>query len=185
MTYDKILRTVNDKSAAIGVIGLGYVGLPLALTFASKGFLVTGFDVDPLKIDLLARGQSYISHIESENIRNHVSEGNLKPTTEFSELVKMTVIIICVPTPLNKEREPVLTFIETTTKKISETLHIGQVVVLESTTYPGCCQEIVKPILQNSGLSTNLEVPVPPRPSNRDRYILWKKSHLVITNLIL
>ena len=152
MNYDKLLKTVNDKTAAIGVIGMGYVGLPLALTFASKGFPVIGFDIDPSKINLLNKGESYIGHIAGEVIQNYVSTGALKLTSDFSELAGMTVIIICVPTPLNKKREPDLSYIVNTSRVIAEALQVGQIVVLESTTYPGCCREIVKPILEEGGL---------------------------------
>ena len=152
MSQDTILRTINDKTANIGVIGLGYVGLPLALTFASKGFPVTGFDIDPTKIEQLRNGQSYVNHIADDVIQNHVSKGKLKLTCDFSSLADMTAIIICVPTPLTHDREPDLIFVEKTARVIASFLQEGQLVVLESTTYPGCCKELVKPILEEGGL---------------------------------
>lgn len=152
MSQDTILRTINDKTANIGVIGLGYVGLPLALTFASKGFPVTGFDIDPTKIEQLRNGQSYVNHIRDDVIQDHVLHGKLKLSYDFSSLADMTAIIICVPTPLTHNREPDLIFVEKTARVIASFLQAGQLVVLESTTYPGCCKELVKPILEEGGL---------------------------------
>ena len=152
MNYKTLLKIINDKTATIGVIGLGYVGLPLANTFANKGFSVTGFDVDPKKIDQLMASRSYIKHIENNHIQQHISSETLTVSHDFSSLGEMSAIIICVPTPLNYIREPDLSYLDATARTIASHLRIGQLVVLESTTYPGCCEEVVKPILQGSGL---------------------------------
>ena len=152
MNYKTLLKIINDKAAKIGVIGLGYVGLPLAITFANKGFSVTGFDVDPKKIDQLMEGRSYIKHIENNIIKQHISSKTLTVSHDFSSLGEMSAIIICVPTPLNYIREPDLSYLDATARTIASHLRIGQLVVLESTTYPGCCEEVVKPILEESGL---------------------------------
>ena len=168
MSQDTILRTINDKTANIGVIGLGYVGLPLALTFASKGFPVTGFDIDPTKIEQLRNGQSYVNHIADDVIQNHVSKGKLKLTYDFSSLADMTAIIICVPTPLTHDREPDLIFVEKTTRVIASFLQAGQLVVLESTTYPGCCKELVKPILEEGGLISSKDFYLAYSPERED-----------------
>ena len=152
MNYKTLLKIINDKAAKIGVIGLGYVGLPLAITFANKGFSVTGFDVDPKKIDQLTEGRSYIKHIENKIIKQHISSKALTVSHDFSSLGEMSAIIICVPTPLNDIREPDLSYLDSTARTIASRLRIGQLVVLESTTYPGCCEEVIKPILEKSGL---------------------------------
>ena len=152
MNYKTLLKIINDRTAKIGVIGLGYVGLPLAITFANKGFSVTGFDVDPKKIDQLMEGRSYIKHIENNIIQQHISSKTLTVSHDFSSLGEMSAIIICVPTPLNYVREPDLSYLDATARTIASHLRIGQLVVLESTTYPGCCEEVVKPVLEESGL---------------------------------
>ena len=150
MNYNTLLTIIRDKTAKIGVIGLGYVGLPLAITFADKGFSVTGFDADSRKIDQLAKGRSYIKHIETNIIGQHISSKALTVSHDFSLLGEMSAIVICVPTPLNNIREPDLSYLDSTARTIASYLRIGQIVILESTTYPGCCEEVVKPILENS-----------------------------------
>ena len=143
MNYKTLLKIINDRTAKIGVIGLGYVGLPLAITFANKGFSVKGFDVDPKKIDQLMEGRSYIKHIENNIIKQHISSKTLTVSYDFSLLGEMSAIIVCVPTPLNHVREPDLSYLEATARTIASCLKEGQLVVLESTTYPGCCEEVV------------------------------------------
>ncbi|SVE52996.1 uncharacterized protein METZ01_LOCUS505850, partial [marine metagenome] len=147
-----LLQAIRSKKASIGVIGMGYVGLPLALTFASKGFKVRGFDVDPEKVNRLKEGRSYIKHISNKTIRQHVTGGSFKPTIDFSGLANMNAILICVPTPLTKNRQPDLGFVEATASIIQKHLQSGQLVVLESTTYPGCCVYVLKPVLEKGGL---------------------------------
>lgn len=142
-------QKIIKKQAVIGVIGLGYVGLPLVIEFASKGFKVIGFDIDDKKVKRLWEGESYINHIESEKIKK-ISK-KFEPTTDFSRLKDVDCIIICVPTPLNKYREPDMTYVFNTAKAISKNMKKGQLIVLESTTYPGTTDEDVRKILEESG----------------------------------
>jgi len=136
----------------VGVIGLGYVGLPLSLLFARSGFPTTGFDIDPVKIAQLRSGQSYIRHIPSAAVASEIERKHLSATDDFSALTQMDAIIVCVPTPLDEHREPDLSFVRNTVLTISDHLRAGQLVVLESTTYPGTTEEVVLPILERSGL---------------------------------
>ena len=146
----KLLNKIKDKSAVVGIIGMGYVGLPLALEFASKGFNVIGFDIDEKKIPLLIAGKSYIKHISEDRIKNAVVSKKFKATADFSKLSDCDAIIICVPTPLNKHREPEMKYIVETAATIQKYLRIGQLVTLESTTYPGTTEEILLPMFENS-----------------------------------
>lgn len=143
---------VEAKTAQVGVIGLGYVGLPLGLLFADNGFPVCGFDVDPYKVELLGRGKGYIKHIPESHIAEHVNRKRFTATTDFARLREMDAILICVPTPLDAHREPDLSFVRNTAESIAPNLRRGQLVVLESTTYPGTTEEVVLPILEKSGL---------------------------------
>jgi len=145
---NELLKKIKDHSAVVGVIGLGYVGLPLVLEFASKGFSVIGFDVDELKIPLLNSGKSYIKHIAEDRIKQAVNSKKFKATSDFSQLSKCDVIIICVPTPLNEHREPEMKYIVETAKTIQKYLRKGQLVTLESTTYPGTTEEILLPMFE-------------------------------------
>lgn len=148
----QLCERIRSKRARVGVIGLGYVGLPLALAFSERGFTTTGFDVDPLKVEALLKGKSYIEHLSSDAIARQIERQTFQPTAGFAELCEMDAIIVCVPTPLNAHREPDLTFIEETAKAISSVLRAGQLVVLESTTYPGTTEETMLPILERSQL---------------------------------
>jgi UDP-N-acetyl-D-glucosamine dehydrogenase len=147
-----ILSRINDRTAVIGIIGQGYVGLPLALVFEEAGFPVRGFDVDPKKIDALTRGESYIRHIGSDRVRGAIERGRFTVTTDFDQLAECDAILICVPTPLGTHREPDLSYIHNTARAIATRLRPGQLVVLESTTYPGTTDEEVLPLLEASGL---------------------------------
>lgn len=147
--FEQLNYQIESKQAKIGIIGMGYVGLPLALEFAESDFNVTGFDIDKNKIPLLNEGKSYIKHIGSERIKNVVEKNKFIATNNFKELENQDILIICVPTPLNKYREPDLSYIENTAKTISENFRIGQLVILESSTYPGTTEEIIKPLLDN------------------------------------
>ena len=151
-THAAFREGLDKKTAKIGVIGLGYVGLPLGLCFARKGFHTFGFDIDSGKIDTLQRGQSYIRHISEAEIAEQVQAKRLNPTADFERLCEMNAIIICVPTPLDHHREPDLSYIRNTADVISAHLRPGQLIVLESTTYPGTTEEEVLPILEKSGL---------------------------------
>jgi UDP-N-acetyl-D-glucosamine dehydrogenase len=140
------------KGIKIGIIGCGYVGLPLALRFADVGQKVTGFDMDKEKVDKLNAGQSYIQHIPADKIREHVQAKRFDATTDFAKLKEMDAVLICVPTPLDERREPDLSYVESTAKSIAPNLQRGQLIVLESTTYPGTTEELVLPILEKNGL---------------------------------
>ncbi|HEX5413332.1 MAG TPA: nucleotide sugar dehydrogenase [Terriglobia bacterium] len=143
---------VQQQTVQVGIVGLGYVGLPIALLFSGKGISATGFDIDSAKVNRLQQGRSYIKHIPEADIADALRRGHFKATTNFAELREMDAIIICVPTPLDDHREPDLTYVEKTAESISAHLRPGQLVVLESTTYPGTTEEVVLPILERSGL---------------------------------
>ena len=146
LASDRLAR-LKSKTASIGVIGLGYVGLPLSLLLAEAGFKVTGFDIDRKKIDSLESGNSYIFRIPSEEIQA-VRQKGFSATAEFSHLVQQDAIILCVPTPLTEHHEPDLSYVEETARMIAPWLQDGQLVVLESTTYPGTTEEILIPLLE-------------------------------------
>ncbi|HEV2424327.1 MAG TPA: nucleotide sugar dehydrogenase [Terriglobia bacterium] len=141
---------VKSGTASVGVIGLGYVGLPLALLFARRGFSVLGFDTDSLKVDALSRGETYIHHIPAQAIREQGDR--FSATTDFSRLATVDACLICVPTPITEYRDPDLSFVRQTAEEISRHLRRGQLIVLESTTYPGTTDGDVLPILERSGL---------------------------------
>lgn len=143
---------IRDKTALIGVVGLGYVGLPLIQAFINAGFRTMGFDVDKSKVDSLLAGKSYIGHIKSEWISRCISEGKFEPTANPAKLEEPDAILICVPTPLSESRDPDLSYIEATTRSIAATLRPGQLISLESTTYPGTTRDVMLPILQPRGL---------------------------------
>src|SRR4030088_54868 len=138
---------IQTREARVGIIGLGYVGLPLALLYSEQKFQVTGFDIDQRKVDALAKGNSYIYRISSEEIQAAKSQG-FSATANYSQISAMDAIIICVPTPLNEYHEPDLSFITNTTHAIAPHLRPGQIVILESTTYPGTTEEVMVPILE-------------------------------------
>ncbi|MCU7521138.1 MAG: nucleotide sugar dehydrogenase [Ignavibacteria bacterium] len=146
----QLLEKVNNKSAVVGIIGLGYVGLPLGLEFALKGFKVIGFDLDPRKPEFLSQKKSYIKHISEVKIAKAVDSGKFSATTDFSRLPEADAIIICVPTPLDEHREPDMTYIVNSSKMIQQYLRKGQFVSLESTTYPGTTDEILLPMFEEA-----------------------------------
>jgi UDP-N-acetyl-D-glucosamine dehydrogenase len=152
MPVEKRPEFFKGAQLKVGIIGCGYVGLPLALRFAEAGHRVTGFDTDPHKVQMLNAGKSYIEHIQQTKIQQCVNSKHFGATTDFSRLSEMDAILICVPTPLNEYREPDLSYVENTAKSIQPHLQKGQLVVLESTTYPGTTEELVRPILEKSGL---------------------------------
>jgi UDP-N-acetyl-D-glucosamine dehydrogenase len=148
-----LLNALRQKTAKVGVIGLGYVGLPLANLFHQKGFQVVGFDIDQRKVDSLKAGKSYIGHIPAERVAELIRDGRFLPTTDFSKISTVDTVSICVPTPLDDYREPDLSFIESTGHSIAPHIRKGQLAVLESTTYPGTTREVLLPILEaGSGL---------------------------------
>jgi len=164
----KLNHRIARRTAKVGIIGLGYVGLPLACLFAEKGFPVTGFDVDPKKIDSLNAGKSYIKHIASKRVAPLVRAGRLAGSAGFRELRKMDAVIICVPTPLTRFREPDMRFVVATAETIANTLRPGQLVVLESSTYPGTTTELVKPILERGGLKSGRDFLLAYSPERED-----------------
>ncbi|MER8479345.1 nucleotide sugar dehydrogenase [Mesorhizobium sp. M1163] len=149
-----LAEKIESRRAVVGIIGLGYVGLPLAAACVRGGFRTRGFDVDAGKISILNGGSSYIDAVGSEEIARYVLSGRFNATSEFAELSECDVIIICVPTPLSRHREPDLHYIEITTECIARAIREGQLIVLESTTYPGTTDEVVKPILEKTGLKS-------------------------------
>jgi UDP-N-acetyl-D-glucosamine dehydrogenase len=149
---EALMALIEGRTACVGVIGLGYVGLPLAVAVARAGFPTVGFDIDPQKPERLARGESYIGAVSNKALGQLVGNGRFVATDDFSGLGGCDVVIICVPTPLTRQREPDLSFVEATVAAIASTLRRGQLVVLESTTYPGTTREVVKPMLEAGGL---------------------------------
>jgi len=146
-TQLRLLESIKNKTAIVGIIGLGYVGLPLAIHFGSKGFKVIGFDLDTRKIDKLLHGESYIKHIPAEPIKEMIHQKQLDVTIDFSRLSEADCILICVPTPLSDKMEPDLSYLLDTTHTIAKYLRKGQLIVLESTTYPGTTEEMLLPRL--------------------------------------
>src|SRR5438270_12840032 len=146
-SLDQLKQKIEHREARVGIIGLGYVGLPLALLYSEQKFRVTGFDIDARKVETIAKGGSYIYRIVPEEIQAAKANG-FSATADFSQLMAMDAIIICVPTPLNEYHEPDLSFITNTTHAIAPHLRSGQLVVLESTTYPGTTEEVMVPILE-------------------------------------
>ncbi len=159
---------INEKQALVGVVGLGYVGLPLIRAFVDKGFRTLGFDVDQKKVDSLIAGKSYIGHLSSEWITSSIREGKFDPTTQMKRLAEADAILICVPTPLSESRDPDLSYVESTVHKIAEQLRPGQLIVLESTTYPGTTRDVVLPILSNTGLKVGEDFFVAYSPERED-----------------
>lgn len=154
---DSIIQKIENKEAKVGIIGLGYVGLPLALEFCKAGFSVTGIDLDKEKIALIEKGKSYIEDSTDEEISTAVRNGSLKATTDFSALASVDAISICVPTPLGKSKDPDISYIISATKEIKKYLHKGQLIVLESTTYPGTTEEVMLPELESTGLKAGVD----------------------------
>jgi UDP-N-acetyl-D-glucosamine dehydrogenase len=143
---------VESREAIVGVIGLGYVGLPLVLNFARRGFRVIGVDIDRAKIDKLRAGESYIRHIDPAAIKPEVESGRVAVTSDFASARECDAILICVPTPLNRNREPDMTYVLGTARSLAPHVRAGHLVVLESTTYPGTTDEVVQPVLEATGL---------------------------------
>ena len=147
-----LLKKIETRTCRVGIVGLGYVGLPLALSFGRAGFRVLGFDTDAQKIARLTAGESYVGHIPDDELKVLVDGGKLEATVDFARAGEADAILICVPTPLTRHREPDLSFIEATCRQIAPRLRRGQLIVLESTTYPGTTEEVVRPLLEAGGL---------------------------------
>lgn len=146
-----LLAKIENKDLRIGVIGLGYVGLPLAVEKVKSGYHVTGFDIQPQRVDMINRGINYIGDVVDEELALIVREGRLTATTDYSRIRDMDVVTICVPTPLDIHRQPDTSYVENSTREIAKYFRKGTLVVLESTTYPGTTEELVKPILEEAG----------------------------------
>jgi len=151
----ELLKKIDDRTFVVGVIGLGYVGLPLNLCFAEKGFRSIGFDIDKTKVDSLNAGTSYIKHIPSERIRKARESGHFSATTDYSKMKECDGVLIAVPTPLNRNREPEMEYVVSSCEAVAKQLRRNQLVVLESTTYPGTTDELMVPILEKSGLKVS------------------------------
>ena len=164
----KFKQQIDDKKALVGIIGLGYVGLPLVKAFIDAGFNTIGFDVDASKVDALTAGKSYIKHLPGDWIASCISEGKFTPTSDLSRLSEPDALLICVPTPLSDSRDPDLFYVEETTKSIAKTLRPGQLVVLESTTYPGTTRDVMLPILEASGLKVGSDFFLAYSPERED-----------------
>ena len=159
---------IKNQSATIGVVGLGYVGLPLIDAFINSGFACLGFDVDAKKIDALEKGESYIKHIDSSVIESWLKQEKFSATADMSRLGETDVVLICVPTPLDDARDPDLTYVELTAESIAKSLRKGQLVVLESTTYPTTTRDVMVPILEKSGLKAGVDFFVAYSPERED-----------------
>src|SRR3954466_11564620 len=164
---ETFLDRTRSRELRVGVIGIGYVGLPLTLLFSEQKFRVTGFDVDRQKVDALSAGRSYIYRILPEEIAAAKSSG-FTATTNYAEISQLDAIVICVPTPLNEHHEPDLTYVENTARAIAPHIRPGQLVVLESTTYPGTTRDVVKPILESSGLKSGRDFFIAFSPERED-----------------
>ncbi|HEX7447755.1 MAG TPA: nucleotide sugar dehydrogenase [Pirellulales bacterium] len=167
-SLDALERAIENKTARVGVVGLGYVGLPLIQAFVAAGYKTLGFDVDAAKVERLLAGESYIGHIPSPWIATCVAEKTFLPTADMRRLADADVVLICVPTPLNESRDPDLAYVEATARQIAAALRPGQLIVLESTTYPGTTRDVVLPILAQRGLEVGRDYFVAYSPERED-----------------
>lgn len=163
-----LLKSIQDRACCVGVIGLGYVGLPLIDAYIAGEFSAIGFDVDQSKVDRLLGGESYIAHIEHSTIQGWLDKKRFDATCDMSRLKEADVILICVPTPLSDSRDPDLKYVEMTTNAIAESLRPGQMIILESTTYPGTTKDLLLPILENSGLTAGQDFFLAYSPERED-----------------
>lgn len=171
MTSTEFVSAIHTKRVTVGIIGLGYVGLPLGIEFSLHGFSVLGFDIDARKIDSIERRETYIKHISSDKIAEAVEHG-LKATTDFSRLPEVDAIIICVPTPLDEHREPDMSYVVNTAKVVSKYLRKGQLVSLESTTYPGTTDEILLPLFENAPIQQGI---------SQEKFVVGKDFYLAFS----
>jgi UDP-N-acetyl-D-glucosamine dehydrogenase len=168
VSLKNLIKRVHSRELTIGIIGLGYVGIPLALTACKAGFPVVGFDIDRKRVDQLNRGESAIKHIPTAAITEAVKDGRFLATTDFDKLAEVDVIIIAVPTPLSKQREPDLTYVINTAEVIAPRLRKGHLVVLESTTWPGTTDEVMRPRLERGGLKSGKDFYLAFSPERED-----------------
>ncbi|GHT36112.1 UDP-N-acetyl-D-glucosamine dehydrogenase [Endomicrobiia bacterium] len=155
--YKQLLEKINARTSKIGIIGQGYVGLPLSVELSKKGFGITGFEVDEYKVKMINNGESYVGDVSADDIKELVSNKQFNATADFESLSEMDVVIICVPTPLRKSKNPDVSYIIEASKSIKKTLRKGQLIILESTTYPGTTDELVLPMLEDTGLNASVD----------------------------
>jgi UDP-N-acetyl-D-glucosamine dehydrogenase len=167
-SFDRLASLIDSRAARVGICGMGYVGLPLAIAAWEAGFSVLAFDTDPEKIVRLAAGDSYLKHIAPEKLRVMARDRRFSPTGDFARLAECDIVAICVPTPLGRHHEPDLSYVERTSRTIAERLRPGQLVILESTTYPGTTSEIVARMLAESGLARDADYFVAYSPERED-----------------
>lgn len=167
-TKDTLLQKLSDRTAVTGVIGLGYVGLPFCIAAVRKGLKTVGFDIDPSKCAALAEGQSYLKHLTNAAIQELTSSGRFEATSDFARLSEPDILVICVPTPLTRHREPDLSYLVQTTEQIAKAIRPGQMIILESTTYPGTTDEVMRPVLETSGLRAHEEFYLAFSPERED-----------------
>ena len=163
-----LLRRIETRSYTVGIVGMGYVGLPLAMTFAANGFHVMGFDSDSKKVEALAGGRSYIKHITHAQVAEARDGDCLSATSDFDRLGEPDAVLLCVPTPLNRNREPDMSYVEASARAVARQLRPGQLVVLESTTYPGTSDELIRPILEETGLNSGSDFYLAYSPERED-----------------
>lgn len=164
----ELLEKIKKQQAIVGVIGMGYVGLPLLLEFVAENFNTIGFDIDPEKVKELNVGRSYIKHIPSEKIKKARDKGKFEATADFARLKEVDCILVCVPTPLGRHREPDISYIENTSEVISEFVQKGQLIVLESSTFPGTTEGVMRPIIEKSGLTAHQDFYLAFSPERED-----------------
>jgi UDP-N-acetyl-D-glucosamine dehydrogenase len=167
-SFDRLASALDTRTATVGVCGMGYVGLPLAMAAWDAGFRVVAFDTDPEKVTRLSAGEPYLKHIAPEKLAAMAGDARFSPTGDFDRFADCDVITICVPTPLGRHGEPDLSYVEKTAETIAGRLRTGQLVILESTTYPGTTAEVVAPILAASGLRQNTDYFVAYSPERED-----------------
>ena len=177
----KLLEKIRNREACIGIVGLGYVGLPLILEFLEEKFTAIGFDIDTAKVEMLNAGKSYIKHIPEDKIKRISENGSFRATSDFSQLKEVDCILVCVPTPLNKYREPDISYIVNTAETISKNIRKEQLIVLESSTYPGTTEEVMRPILEKSGLKCHEDfyLAFSPEPAAKEQKDAYYKSSVV------
>ena len=168
MDSSELVRRIGARDFTVGVVGLGYVGMPLVLAFCEQGFRVLGFDIDPDKVALLEKGGSYISHLPGERIAPLIQRGAFTPTTDYARTAEADALLLCVPTPLTPQRDPDLSYIVNTARSIAPHLRRGQTIVLESTTYPGTTDEVLRAELEASGLRAGVDFLLAYSPERED-----------------
>lgn len=157
MNTESVLQKINRREAVIGVVGLGYVGLPLAVEKAKAGYRVIGFDIQQKRVDMVNQGINYVGDVVDEELSQIVGDGKFRATTDYSEIAEVDAVAICVPTPLDIYQQPDTSYVEASAREIATGLHEGMLVVLESTTYPGTTEEVVRPILEEGGLKAGVD----------------------------